>query len=110
MTGIIQKFVFLKYSNTYPPVKIADGTQSPVLGNWVVQATPSLTLIDVLYVPKFPVSILTISQFTKHNNCKKISSHCMFEDLTTWRRIGSGHEKRGMYYLNGRVTPIGLVA
>jgi len=32
--------------------------------------TPSLTLTDVLYVPKFSVSLLSISQFTKHNNYK----------------------------------------
>jgi len=30
----------------------------------------SLTLIDVLYVPKLCVSLLSINQFTKYNNCK----------------------------------------
>jgi len=47
MTGIKQKFISLKFSNTYPSVKIADDTQSPVLGNEIIQATPSLTLTDV---------------------------------------------------------------
>jgi len=61
MTGITQKFISLNMSTAYPSVKIADGTHSPVLGNEVVQATPSLTLTDVFYVPRFPVSLLCIS-------------------------------------------------
>ena len=51
MTGITQKFIFLNISTAHPSVKIVDDTHSPVLSNGVVQATPSLTLIDVLYVP-----------------------------------------------------------
>ena len=82
-----------------------------LLGNKVVQATPSLTLTDVLYVPRFPVSLLSISQFTK-NNCKITSfpSHCVFQYLSNGKRIGSGHERGGIYYLDDRVTPTGLVA
>ena len=70
MTGIKHKFVSLNFFNKFSPVNIADGTQSPASDNVVVQATPYLTLTDVLYVPKFSVSLLSISQFTKHNNCK----------------------------------------
>jgi len=42
MTGIKQKIISLKFTSAYPLVKIADGTQSSVLGNEVVQATPFL--------------------------------------------------------------------
>jgi len=92
MTGIKQEFVSLNLSCVHPSVKIADGTHSPVLENGVIQATPSLTLTDVLYVSRFPFSLLFISQFTKHNNCKIIffSSHCVFQDMSTRKRIGSG--------------------
>jgi len=48
-----------------PSIKIVDGTHSPVLDNGVVQAAPSLTLTDVLYVPRFSISLLSISQLTK---------------------------------------------
>ena len=34
----------------------------------------------------------------------------MFQDLSTGKRIGSGHEQEGIYYLDDRVTPTGLVA
>ena len=73
-------------SNVYPSIKIADGTQSPLLGNGVVQATLSLTLTDLLYVPRFSVSLLSISQFTKHNNCKITfsSSYLCVSGLVDW--------------------------
>ena len=51
MTGTKQEFVSLNLSHFHISVKIADGTHSPVLENGVVEATPSLTLTDVLYVP-----------------------------------------------------------
>jgi len=83
MTGIKQKFVLLNLSSILPFVKIADGIHSLVLYNGVVQATPSLNLTEVLYVPRFSVSLLSISQFTKCNNCKItfFLSHCVFQDL-----------------------------
>ena len=34
----------------------------------------------------------------------------MFQDLLTGKRIDSGHERGGIYYLNDRVTPTSLVA
>ena len=34
----------------------------------------------------------------------------MFQDLSTGKRIGSGHERGGIYYLDDRVTPTDLVA
>ena len=78
----------------------------------VVQATSSLTLTDVIYVPYFPVSLLSISQLTKQNNYKItfLHSHCVFQDLSTGKRIGSRHERGGMYYLDDRVSPTSLVA
>ena len=89
------EFVSLNLSRVHPSVKIADGTHSPVLENVVVQATLSWTLTDVPYVPRFPVSLSSISQFTKHNNCKIIFflSHCVFQDMLTGKRIGSEHER-----------------
>jgi len=81
-TCIKQKFISLNLSK-FPPVNIVDGTQSPILGNGVVQATPSLTLTNVPFVLKFSVYMLSISQFIKHN-CKITfsPSHCVFQDLS----------------------------
>ena len=57
-------------STAHSSVKIVNDTHSHVLGNGVVQVIPSLTLTDVLYVPHFPVSLFSINQLTKQNNCK----------------------------------------
>ena len=71
MTCITQKFVSLNMFTVHPSVKIVDGTHSSVLSNGVVQATPSLTLTDALYVPHFSVSLLSISQLTKPKKTAK---------------------------------------
>ena len=111
MIGITQEFVSLNFSHIHPSVKIDDCTHSPVLDNGVVQGTPSLTLTDVLYVPYFHVSLLSINQLTKQNNYKItfFHSHCVFQDLSTGKRIGSRHERGGMYHLDDRVNPTSLV-
>ena len=74
-----------------------------------------MTLIDVLFVPQFSVSLLSISQLTKvakQNNCKitYFPSHCVLQDLSTGKGIGLGHERGGIYYLDDQVSPTRLVA
>ena len=60
MINIKDKFISLHLFNQFPSVNIVDGTQSLVPGDIVVQATLSLNLTNVLYVPKFSVSLLSI--------------------------------------------------
>ena len=59
MTSIKDKFTSLHFFNQFSSVHIVDGTQSHVLDDEVVQATPSLNLRIVLYVKKFPISLLS---------------------------------------------------
>jgi len=61
MTGIKDKFISSHLFNQFSSVNIVDDTQSHVLGNGVVQITPSLNLTNMLYVLKFSVSLLSIS-------------------------------------------------
>jgi len=112
MTGIKNKFTSIHLFTQFSSVNIANGTQSPVLDDGVVHATPSLNLKNILYVLKFSVRLLSISQFIKHHNCSVtfFPSYCVFQDLTTGRRIGSGREREGMYYLDDEVSLAGLVA
>ena len=74
MTDIKDKFIYLHIFTQFSYVNIvdgniADGTQSSVLGDGVVQATLFLNLKNVLYVLNFLVSLLSINQFTKQHNC-----------------------------------------
>ena len=98
VTGIKDKFTSLHLFTQFSSVNIADGIQSPVLGDRIVQATLSLNLKNVLYVSNFFISLLSISQFTKQHNYSVtyFPSYCVFQDLINGRRIGSGHERGGM--------------
>ena len=66
MTGIKDKFTSLHLSTQFSSVNIVDGTQSPILGDGVVQVTPSLNLKNLLYVPKFSVSLLSIASLSNN--------------------------------------------
>ena len=111
MIGIKQKFISLNLSNKFSSINITDGTQSILLGNRVVQATLFLTFTDVLYVSKFTVSLLSMSQFTKYNNCKIIFflfHHDFMYRLG--RELLQGIKRGGMFYLDNRVSLTGSVA
>ncbi|XP_078435034.1 uncharacterized protein LOC144706034 [Wolffia australiana] len=77
-------------------VTIADGRVCPVRGKGRSLPTPSLPLSDVLYVPNFPVNLLSISAITK-------------SDLQTGKRIGLGRETGwGIYELVPDLPPTGF--
>jgi len=44
------------------------------------------------------------------NKITSFLSYCIFQDMTTGRRIGSSHEREGMYYLDNKVSSVGLIA
>ena len=94
MTNIKDKFINLHLFNKFSSVNIVDGTQSLIFGDGIVQATPSLNLSNVLYVSKFHVSLLSINQFTKQNNCSItiFPSYCL-SGPTIGRMIDSGCER-----------------
>lgn len=75
------KSVFHTFSSSsLPPVCLADGTFSPITGTGVITPTRDLTLENVLFAPKFLVSLLSISHLTKTHNCSVTfyPSYCVF--------------------------------
>ena len=92
-------------------VTIADGRACPVRGRGLATPTSSLPLSDVLYVPNFPVNLISISAITKTLFCSVsfYPYHCLFQDLQTGARIGLGRETgRGIYELVPDLPPTGL--
>ncbi|RVW47383.1 Retrovirus-related Pol polyprotein from transposon TNT 1-94 [Vitis vinifera] len=83
-------------------VKIADGTLSPVAGKGSIRISESITLNPVLHVPNLSCNLLSISQLTKKSNCsaKFLPSHCIFQDLSSGKTIGSAKERGGLYYFD----------
>ena len=94
--------------STYSPcvgnlkVKIADGTLSPVASKGSIRISESITLNPVLHVPNLSCNLLSISQLTKRSNCsaKFLPSHCIFQELSSGKTIGSAKEREGLYYFD----------
>ncbi|XP_076949068.1 uncharacterized protein LOC143621587 [Bidens hawaiensis] len=86
---------------SHQPVRLVDGSTCPVLGIGSVTNSSNLNLSSILFVPKFPDSLCSVSQLTKQNNCsaKFYPTHCIFQELGTNRLIGTGFESGGLYRL-----------
>ena len=91
MSGNKDNFSSLTFSDALPDITIADGNVTV------------MTLDSVLYVPKSPFSLISISQITEAFSCSiTFTPTCIFmQDLGTGRTIGEGHESHGHYYLDG---------
>ncbi|KAL0285626.1 UNVERIFIED_CONTAM: Retrovirus-related Pol polyprotein from transposon RE2 [Sesamum calycinum] len=102
LTGNRSTFSNLTLSHNFPPVRLADGSYSPISGSGTIHPTNHLTLTNVLFAPEFPVNLLSISQLTQKHNCSVtfFPSYCVFQDLQARRTIGGGHERGGLYFLN----------
>ena len=102
MLGTRNLFTCLSSLLDIETVSIANGHHCFVSGQGVVDASSQITLEKVLYVPDFPVNLLSISAITRQLYCSAIffPYHCTFQDLRTGRRIGFGREQgRGVYLL-----------
>ena len=113
LTGTPSTLSSLTPTIAYPPVSIADGRSCSVKGYVLTKPTPSLTLHNVLYIPRFPTNLISISTITRTINCVAIfyPFHCVFQDFRTGQRIGLGHENgRGIHELVSDTPSFGLLA
>ena len=102
MTGTSSLISSYHPTPSHSPVTIADGRPCPVQGRCTTRVTPSLSLHRILYVPGFPINLLSISAITRALPCTVtfFPFHCIFQDLYTGRRIGLGRENwQGIYEL-----------
>lgn len=83
----------------FPPtcketIQTADRTVQPIHGIGTVNCTPSITLSSVLYVPSFPVNLVSLSSLMDHMDCHVTldRENCLIED----RKIGK--EYLGVVY------------
>jgi len=67
---------------------------------------PSLSLKDVLYVPKLSNNLISIRKLTHDLNCSITFSptHCIFQNLATGKTIGVVKEQGGLYCFNNLET------
>lgn len=79
----------------------ANGVSSPVIGVGTVPLSPTLAIKDVLFVPSLNCNLLSVTQLTKSHNCVALffPTHCIFQNIHTREKIGSGRRIGGLYYL-----------
>ena len=102
MTGNSNLFSTFQSHSSTSTVTLADGSPSSVLGSGTITPTPLLPLSSVLHLPNLSFNLLSVSQLTRTLNCciSFFPNHCLFQDLTTKKIIGKGHESGGLYVLD----------
>jgi hypothetical protein len=83
-------------------IQTADGTTQPIMENGMVQCTPTISLSSVLYVPAFPVNLVSFSALIDHIDCRIIVDRymCVIQERLTGKKIGTGIRRRGLWYVN----------
>ncbi|XP_052209404.1 uncharacterized protein LOC127812895 isoform X2 [Diospyros lotus] len=82
-------------------VLLADGNTSAVMGEGDI-SIGGLKLKTVLYVPNLKCNLLSVSKLTQDMDCivTFLPSHCIFQDRSSGKMIGSAEETDGLYWLS----------
>ena len=72
MTGNSKGFLNYTPCITKDSVKIADGSLTSISGTGSVVCTPDIKLSFVLYIPDFPINLLSVNAIIKDLNCKGV--------------------------------------
>ncbi|KAK2997364.1 hypothetical protein RJ639_025480 [Escallonia herrerae] len=81
-------------------IKIADGSLSTIAGTGSIVLSPSITLHNVLHVPKLSCNLLSISKLTNDLKYQAnfYSTRCEFQEMVSGRMIGSARASDGLYF------------
>ena len=107
MAGSYKIFIDYNPELKKQDVKLADGSSQPIMGGGTIMCNTDMYLSSVLHVPSFPINLLSISCITKELNCVAIffPSWCLFQELGTGRRLGTGSMRDGLYFLYDNLSP-----
>ena len=83
-------------------VSVADGKDVPVQGKGKTKLVSKTIESEVLYVPSFPVQLLSVQQLTSTLNCDVLftSDKVLFQDRITKKTIGEGFQLHGLFYFS----------
>lgn len=103
MTSAPTKFISYTLCPSNKKITIVDGSISIVAGQGDFFISDSLTLKNVLHVPKLFANLVSIQKQTKDANYNVIfyPSHCVFQETGMRKMIGRAREIDGLYYLEG---------
>ena len=108
MAGSYKSFIDYTPEIQRQSVKLADGSSQTIMGSGTIMCSTDMSLSSVLHVPSFPINLLSISCITNELNCVAIffPSWCLFQELGTGRRLGTGIMHDGLYYLDNNMPPV----
>src|ERR1051325_3805765 len=76
-------------------------------GQGEVQINPSITLKNVLHVPKLSTNLISIQKLTKDLSCNVVfhNNSCILQDKNSGKTIGHAREWNGLYYMEDPNLP-----
>jgi hypothetical protein len=82
-------------------VKLPNGSFAEVTHVGTVKISATFILKNVLCVPSFTFNLISASKLTKNHKCCLIflAGFCFIQNLLTWKTIGLGEEKSGLFHL-----------
>jgi len=89
------------------PVTKPDGKASRATKCGTLPLSSSYQLHDVLYVPDFDCTLISVSKLLKQTSSIAIFTDtlCFLQDRFSRTLIGAGEEREGVYYFTGVVSP-----
>lgn len=80
-----------------------DGKRSKATKRGVLSLNSSYQLTDVLFVPDFNCTLISVSKLLRQTGCIAIFTDtlCFLQDRFTRTLIGAGEEREGVYYFTG---------
>ena len=102
MMGILYSF-----QTSFPfHVTFVNGSTTFVIGSGFTDVTFDISLSNVLFLPKFPFNLLSVSEITCAYNCGVFFSidYCVFKDLLMKEIFGKGYESNGLYVLDEKIS------
>ena len=86
-------------------VRIADGNFSPIVGKGLIKISKEIDL-KYVHVPKLACNLLSVSKSSKDSKCCVIfyESHCVFQNQSSRKMIGSFRMINGLYYFKDTLT------
>ena len=85
------------------PVTFPNGHSSRATKLGTLYLNSSCFLLDVLYVPDFTCTLISVSKLLKQTGCIEIFTDtlCVLQDRFMRTLIGAGEEREGVYYFTG---------
>ena len=102
MTHDLKSFKIIKPLDILIHINLPDGSLKPITHAGQVQPCPHLVLHNVIYMPDFKFSLLSVHGLLNDHRLSALITpeKCTFQDPTTNLPVAVAHVDKGVYKLN----------